>query len=366
MTEFVPQIAASLVPGDPRESDAAARALVSLGDDAVAAGRAALAASKEPEAATVLLHLEALAVRRTVEREVFARWRRKGGTYQGRFNDLAKLGWPVQPVLLGMLLDVPLTDRQIVLPATTDAATERSTKLAALTDIYVSNRRGYRTFDPLPPQVEQEEVFDLASQALRDLGDLKLMGNILETVAGGLENAERMNPRQLRQWNKSFYTSIDVILFERGRPRRLRETAASQQRDLAVARSFSRGSDDPDRLGYLATKLEDYASTLHQMHQYDAAADLFAEAITIMKELGGKEPAIYGYNRACALARSAALSGDARKKTEAIEQLSRSLDRDQSTGFEDLTREWVVEDGDLESLHDDPRFAEVIKKRFGE
>jgi len=72
-----------------------------------------------------------------------------------------------------------------------------------------------------------------------------------------------------------------------------------------------------------------------------------------------KEPAIAGYNRACALACVGRVD-------EAFEQLDRALDRDVSAGGEDLTREWVTEDGDLEAIRDDPRFAALIKKRFGE
>src|SRR6185436_17315190 len=73
MTALVPDIAASLRADDARESDAAARALISMGESAVNSGREVLAASKDPGADTVATHLDALAARRTVEHELFAR-----------------------------------------------------------------------------------------------------------------------------------------------------------------------------------------------------------------------------------------------------------------------------------------------------
>jgi tetratricopeptide (TPR) repeat protein len=360
MKGLVPDIAALLCAEDPLVTDAAARALVSLGDDAAAAGIASLAGAADPDAAAVRTHLTALAAQHMIEREVVGKWRRKGGTYSGRFNVLAKYGWPVQPVLLAMLLDVPICDHQIVLPDTDDKEVLDAAKREALADIERSDRRGYRTFDPLPVKIEQEELYELAVQALKDVADLDLMGDILERTSENLEAVDELHGWRLRPWEEGFYRDIDVVLSERGRPERLlrftarcRERVENQMAWLSRAEEVGKGADQKQQI---SQALQDYASALHQLHRYDDAAACFAQVIRFGREQG-KEPAIPGYNRACALNRGG-------RKDEALRQLDRALDRERSAGAEDLTKDWVTEDGDLESLHDDPRFQAIIKRRF--
>ncbi len=362
MKGLVPDLAAALSAEDPVVTDAAVRALVSMGDEAVAAGMKALGDAKDRDAAAVRGHLTALAAQRAVEREVVSRWRRKGGSYVGRYAEIAKLGWPVQPVLLAMLLDVPLSDQHIVLPQTAAPGAIEAAKLVALIDIANSNRRGYRTFDPLPVHIEQEELFYLAAQALKDVADIEFLGDILESIASELEATDDRAGWRLRQWEESFYQEIDVVLFARGRGRRLERTAKKMKDQVDFAKRWvDRGADDrrADGLRQLSVALSEYAGVLHQLGRFDEAARHYAEVVQIGRELTGKDPAIAGYNRACALA----MGG---RKDEAIAQLSRALDRAKSAGSEDLTQEWVTEDGDLRTLHDDPRFAALIKRRFGD
>jgi hypothetical protein len=94
-----------------------------------------MAGAKGDAAASVRTHLVALTSQHMVERAVIGKWRRKGGTYEHRFDDLVKYGWPVQPVLLAMLLDVPLSDHDVVLPQTDDPDVLLAAKWAALGDI---------------------------------------------------------------------------------------------------------------------------------------------------------------------------------------------------------------------------------------
>lgn len=362
MRGLVPEVAAELGSGDPVVSDAAVRALVSFGDDAVAAGLAALGKASDADAAAVRDHLRALSAQRTVERAVVSRWRRKGGSYEGRYSEIAKLGWPVQPVLLAMLLDVPLADRNLVLPESADPGVVEAAKLVSLIDIANSNRRGYRTFDPLPVHIEQEELFFLAAQALKDVADLGFMGDILESVAGELEATDDRAGWRLRPWEESFYREIDVVLFARGRGERLERTAKKMKDYVDFAKRWvDRGEEDrrAEGMRQLSVSLSDYAGVLHQLGRFDEAARHYAEVVQIGRELTGKDPAIAGYNRACALAKGG-------RKDEALAQLSRALDRTKSSGSEDLTQEWVTEDGDLRSLHDDPRFKALVKRRFGD
>jgi tetratricopeptide (TPR) repeat protein len=264
-------------------------------------------------------------------------------------------------VLLAMLLDVPLSDHHIVLPDTTDEYELRALRMSALADIARSDRRGYRTFDPLPVQIEQEELFDLAVQALKDVGDLDLVGDILERVAEDLEAVDELYGWRLRPWEENFYREIDVSLFARGRPERLvrhkercQERVENSMAWLSRAEEVGKGADQKQQIN---NALSEYASVLHQLHEYDEAAACFAQVLKYSKELSGKESAIAGYNRACALNRGG-------RKDEALRQLDRSLDRSWSSGTEDLTREWVTEDGDLASLHDDPRYKAIIQRRF--
>jgi len=365
MRGLVPDIVVSLRSEDPVVTDAAARALVSLGDDAAATGILALAAAKGDAAASVRTHLVALASQRMVERAVLGKWRRKGGTYEHRFDGLVEYGWPVQPVLLAMLLDVPLTDRHIVLPETGDPNVLMAAKWAALADIERSVRRGYRTFDPVPVQIERDELFDLAVQALKDVADIELLGDILEHVSENLETVDDLHGWRLRRFEEIYYRDIDVALFARGRPDRLERYTERCRDQVENAMAWMTRADEVGRgteqRQLLSQALQDYASALHQLHKYDEAASCFSQIIRIAREgeneEKGKDPAIAGYNRACALSRAG-------RKDEALRQLDRALDRDRSVGWEDLTRDWVTEDGDLESLHSDPRFQAIIKRRF--
>jgi len=368
MKGLVPDIVVSLRSDDPVVTDAAARALVSLGDDAAATGILALASAKGDAAASVRTHLAALTSQRMVERAVLGKWRRKGGTYEHRFDGLVEYGWPVQPVLLAMLLDVPLADRHIVLPRTDDPDDLRRAKQEALADIERSARRGYRTFESVPVQIERDELFDLAVQALKDVADLDLVGDILEHVSENLETVDELHGWRLRRFEETYYRDIDVALFARGRPERLerytercRDQVENAMAWMTRANQVGRGAEQTQ---LLVQALQDYASALHQLHKYDEAAACFAQIIRLMRDQGNdrendkpKEPAIAGYNRACALNRGG-------RKDEALRQLDRALDRDRSVGWEDLTRDWVTEDGDLESLHSDPRFQAIIKRRF--
>jgi tetratricopeptide (TPR) repeat protein len=363
MKGLVPDIVACLAAQDPVVTDAAARALVSLGDDAASAGIRSLAASTDPDAQTVRTHLTALAARRMVERDVVGQWRRKGGTYEGRFKVLAKYGWPVQPILLAMLLDVPVCDHQIVLPETDDQLVLDTAKADALADIERSDRRGYRTFEPLPVYVEQEELFDLAQQALRDVADLEFMGDILERVSENLEDVDELRGWRLRPWEEGFYRDIDIALYWRGRPDRLERYAEKRCERVQTTLSWLERAEEvgkgADQRQQIRIALDEYASALHQLGRYDDAAACFKEANRYYRKDQGKDSAITGYNRACALNRAG-------HRDEALRQLDQALDRDRSSGAEDLTKEWVTEDGDLATLHDDPRFREIIRKRFDE
>jgi tetratricopeptide (TPR) repeat protein len=365
MKSLVPDMTAALASQDPLVADAAARGLVTLGDDAVAAGRAALVALKDADAASVLVHLDALAAQRAVERAVLARWRRKGGSYEGRYSEVAKLGWPVQPVLLAMLLDIPLCDRDVVVPPMEGPAEEMVAKALTLRRLAMSTRRGYRTFEPLPTSIESEELFGLAAQALKDVADLDLMGDILESVAEELEQVdESMGPR-LRRFEEFYCREIDIALAARGRPQRLERLARRMEARVEVFRRFAtraRGDESAEQeaLTRLNSMLGEYGQVMHQLRRFDEAAKCFEESLAIDGKIGGEKgklSAISGYNRACALACGGRID-------EAFVQLDRALDRDLSAGGEDLTREWVIEDGDLRALHDDPRWAELVKRRF--
>jgi tetratricopeptide (TPR) repeat protein len=362
LTGLVPEAVAALSSEDPVVTDAAVRALVRFGDDAVASGLELLEKSKDEGALPVASHQRALTAQRTVERQVVAGWRRKGGQYLGRYKGLANLGWPVQPVLLAMLLDVPLSDRHLDVPALADPAALKEARRAALMDLATSTRRGYRTFEPLPPHIEEDELFDLAAQALKDVGDVDLMGDILEAVASALAMKHESAPFRLRQWEKAYYVEIDTILFNRDRPERLLNDVAEAESQARQSRAWlERGgaARRADQMHILSSDLSDWAGLLHQIREYDEAASVWTEVIRIGRELSDKDPAIAGYNRACALARGGRLD-------EAMKQLARALDRGISSGTEDLTREWVAEDGDLIPLHDDPRWAALMKRHFGE
>jgi tetratricopeptide (TPR) repeat protein len=239
------------------------------------------------------------------------------------------------------------------------------TKALTLRRLSTSSRRGYRTFDPLPASIESEELFTIAAQALKDVADLDLMGDILEYVAGELERVDDQLGPRLRRFEEFYCREIDIALAARGRPERLERLARRQEDRLDFIRKYvarARGdvAAEQDTLTRLNSALGDFGQVLHQLRRYDDAARCFAEALAIDRRIGGKAgklSAISGYNRACALACGGRID-------EAFVQLDRSLDRDASAGGEDLTREWVTEDGDLRNLRDDPRWADLVKRRF--
>lgn len=363
MRELVPEIVAVAAGADVVAADAALRAVVALGPDATVAAAAALDASDlSPQVrASRRRQLAAFDAQRRVEREVLGRWRRKGGSYRGRYADLGRLGFEVQPVLLAMLLDVPLEAQFLAVPTTGEPELDRARRTAALLDLARSPRRGYRTFDPLPTSIEPEEVFDLAAQALADVADLSLLGEILDAIHGELLETHQRAGWRPRQFEDAYARDIEVILASRGAPARLEERRADLERRALDARRRLRrvGPDEAaDEWHYYSTRVSELASVLHQLGKYDEASERYEEVVKIGSRLGGSEPAISNYNRACALARAG-------RRDEALTALARALDPAVSSGFEDLTREWVLEDGDLESLRDDPRFEAALAVRFG-
>ncbi|MCG3135875.1 MAG: hypothetical protein HMLKMBBP_03651 [Planctomycetes bacterium] len=347
--------------GDAVAAEAAIRALVRIGPEAVAAGAEALAASKDPSAAPRAARLRALDAQCRVEREVFSRWRKKGGSYRGRYADLEKAGFEGQVVLLAMLLDIPLEDRFLAprLPGTKEG--DAIAHYLSVTELCQSPRRGYRTFEPLPHTIEREEMFALAAQALADVADLGLVGDALEETRNGLMEAHDNFPAfRARPFEDQFAEDIDVLLAARGRPRFLEARRAEAASDVQMLRRrrFS-PADDPDGYYYLSTRISKLAGILHQLGRFDEAAARYAEVIAIQSEITGKVPATATYNRACALARAGRVD-------EALDDLERAIDKDEASGFEDLTREWVSEDGDLEPLRALPRYAQILRARFGD
>lgn len=364
MQDLVPQIAAAAAGPDAMTAQAALRALVTLGGDAVAAGRAALAGAEDLDAVQRrgrTRHLDALDAQKRVEHEVLSRWRRKGGSYRGRYAALADLGWEVQPVLLAMLLDIPLEDQFLVVPTTGDADADRTHRQIALRELARSTRRGYRTFDPLPTTIESDELFDLAWQALADVADMALVGEILEEVHAELLHSHRSAGWRARQWEDAFAFDLEVVLAARGAPERLEERRREVEREVQLARLRTRrpeGESASDAWHFYSTRLSELAGVLHQLGRFDESAKRYEEVLRIGRMLTGKESAIAGYNRACALARGGRVD-------DAIAALARALDPEIASGSEDLTHEWVTEDADLASLRDDPRFEVVLRARFG-
>ena len=356
--ELAPRAAAIAARPDPVAAEAALRCLVSLGPDAIARGLEQL-----PEADPVLsarrLRLRALGVQDAVERELLSRWRRKGGTYEGRFSDLDRFGWAIQPVLLAMLLDVPLEDRFLALPEQGEPSLTR--RYLCLREVLRSHRRGYRTFRPLPLEIDAEDLFDLAAQALMDVADMEILADVLDGLAGTLLDAHRRYRRtigfQLRPWEQMFADTVGEILAAHDLKDRLRSRAEELEEEARSQLRYARilpKSERAEVMQWYATDLGRLAGVLHRMRDFDRAADVYAESIRVATELGGSPPAISTYNRACALARAG-------RTEEALEQLDVSLGSD----LTDLTREWVEEDGDLRALRDDPRFQKVLDRHFG-
>jgi tetratricopeptide (TPR) repeat protein len=356
--EVAPRVAELATGDDPLAAEAAIRCLVMLGEDAVALGLVHLP-SDDPAVAARRLRLRALAAQDAIEQDVVSRWRRKGGTYEGRFATLERHGWVVQPVLLAMLLDVPLEDRFLALPE--NAEPSLTQRFLSLREVLRSQRRGYRTFRPLPPEIDSEDLFDLSAQALMDVADMEILGDVLDGLAGTLDNAHRRYRMligfQLRPWEQIFSDMIGEILAAHDRKERLSRRAAELEREARNTYQAAMRRPAEQRAEYLqwyATDLGRLASVLHRMREFDRAAEVYEEAIRVSIELGGKPPAISTYNRACALARAG-------RNEEALEQLDISLRSD----LTDLTREWVEEDGDLRSLRDDPRFQKILDTHFG-
>lgn len=355
LTDLVPDVVGAARDPDPLTVEAALRGLVLLGDDAVAAGLAALRAKDASEQdARSAVRLLALSRQHEVERVLNSKWRRKAGSYRGRYAELVGRGWYVQAILLAMLLDVPLEDRFVVVPDEGDATHTSFDAHLAIQQIASSTRRGYRTFEPLPANILDDDLFDMAQQALRDVADMELVGGVLEEVAERLLEAHNRAPFQLRPFEKRFAEDIATVLYARGRKRMLEDEEQRLRRSVeALRRRLRRPGAGGWELSAWVRDAGDLASTLHLMERYDEAADWYLKVNEGHVQLGGEPSAVASYNRACALS----LAG---RKDEALDQLDAALGLDTS----DLTREWVAEDGDLASLHSDPRFEAILVRHF--
>ncbi len=368
-TELAPRIVEIAAGKDAVAAEAAMRALVRLGKDAVGLGTAALTKAGVATAAADAIpaavaesrrvHLRCLEAQRRVEREIVSRWRRKGGSYRGRFAAVAKEGPEVQVVLVAMLLDIPLED-QYVAPAMSESPIVRK---MAIERLAVSQRRGYQTFDPLPPAIEPDSLFSFATQALADVGDLETIGDVLRSVHDDLADVDATADFRARPFEQRFAEDVAWVLSARGDPERLEGHLAAAESRTRRAKARIRGfaatpEDAADEFQYYCDKLGEVAGFLHQLGRFDDAAAKYSEIVGIRKRIMGKEPATDNYNLACAFARGGKLD-------EAVEALARALDPEISIGFQDLTREWVLEDGDLAALREDPRFVAAVRKRFG-
>jgi tetratricopeptide (TPR) repeat protein len=352
---LVPEVVEASLDDDPITVEAALRALVLLGPDAVAKGLTALRANHaEHRAARAAVRLLALARQREVELALTSKWRRKAGSYRGRYSELEGRGWYVQAVLMAMLLDVPLEDRFVVVDDEDDKRKGPFAARDAIRQINESTRRGYRTFEPLPPHILDDDLFEMAQQALRDVADMDLVGDVLEMVASDLLRAHDRAPFQLRPFEKHFAEEIASVLYVRGRKRLLE---AEEQRLLLSINSLRKRLGRPGAADWAlpewVREANELAATLHAMERFEEAAKWFQQVNEGKKRLGGEASAIVAYNRACSLA----LAG---KSDDALAQLDAAL----ALGTSDLTREWVTEDGDLRSLHADPRFEAILVKHF--
>lgn len=366
MVALVPELAALAAGPDAPAAEAAVRALVAFGEDAVAAGRAALEGARAPGLSTRdrdarITHLAALDVQARVEKDVLARWRRKGGSYRGRYEALRVHGWGAQPVLLAMLLDIPLEDQFVVVPTRSDPELDAALRERAIAELASSRRRGYRSFAPLPPTIEPDELLDLAQQALVDVGDLSVLGPVLDAVHQELVVADMAAGWRPRPFEDAFALDLEVIFAARGDPAKLRRRRSGYEHRVNGLRrrmSLLDPEQAADDFSYFASRLDELAAVSHQLDDFDGAAARYAEAIEVRRRLTGLVSSISSYNRACSLARGG-------RTEEAIDALEAALDPDTSTGSQDLTQEWVMEDGDLASLHDDPRFRALMKRHFG-
>ncbi len=360
MTDLTPLVVDAVVGADPETAEAAVRTLVTLGDASVEHGRLRLASATKtaPHLVPRATRLEALTTQAAVERDILARWRRKGGSYEGRFDALETHGWASQPVLLAMLLDVPLEDRFVVLPQGLSKLRLLISRIRALRDLASSQRRGYQTFRPLPVGIDHEDLFELSAQALLDVGDMDLMGDTLEELAIRLNRADARAGFQLRPVERHMAEAMEEILAVNGRPELLKFRATELRSRADASRRWAERSP-PERAAqakqWYATDLRRLAGVLHRLRDFEGAETTYRLSIDVSQEIGGDAPAVAIYNLACALARGG-------KPDEALVQLDISL----KTDISDLTREWVAEDGDLRSLHDDERFAKILDRYFGE
>jgi len=352
---------------DPILAEAALRCLVMLGTDQVGLGITALGADSggtaSPVAASLLAarrdRLSALGMQDAIEGDLLQRWRRKGGTYEGRFSLLERHGWAAQPVLFSMLLDVPLEDRFLALPEGREPSLGE--RFIVLREILRSHRRGYRTFRQLPLDLTADDLFDLSAQALMDVADMDVLGDVLDAIAQTLENAhDRYRWTigfQLRPWEDSYAEALGEILAAHDRKERLARRAERIESEARDSRRIAMRVPKELRARALlsyARDLSDLAGVLHRMREFDRAAEVYADSIRVSTELGGEAPTIAAYNRACALARAGHVD-------DALKQLDVALQSD----LTDLRRGWVEEDGDLRTLRDDARFQEILDRHFG-
>jgi tetratricopeptide (TPR) repeat protein len=361
-TDLAPRIAEIAAGRDAVAAEAALRSLVRLGRAPIDAGLRELSKPGAVAADARRTRLRCLEAQRRVEREIVSRWRRKGGSYRGRFTAIEKEGPEVQVVLVAMLLDIPLED-QFVAGAMSDHPALRKLAVERLAD---SQRRGYQTFEPLPPTIEANSLFSFATQALADVADLATVGDVLRNIHDDLIEVDiattrvRFNARPLERRSAE---DVAWVLSSRGDPERLEghlRRAESLADSLRAQLRMRAATPETNADGFqdYCYRLSEVAGFLHQLGRYDDAVARWAEIVAARTRIMGKEPATDNYNLACALARAG-------RTAEAVEALARALDPEVSTGFDDLTREWVTEDGDLASLRDEPGFIAAVKKRFG-
>jgi hypothetical protein len=121
-----------------------------------------------------------------------------------------------------------------------------------------------------------------------------------------------------------------------------------RRRTNSCARHCVLGTDHPETL----ISMGELAETLDDMHHYPEAEALYREALAVqLRVLGPDHPgiALTRYNLACNLA----LTGH---RDESLALLRESVDH----GFNPVYAANMEHDSDLNSLHGDPRFTELI------